>query len=401
MWPLPDNSIGISDLLDWRECPQRMEYGMRRHVTLPDGTKDEPPGHTNWTNAYGSAIHDCIHEVETTGCTNEEAVDRAWPRYATYLAPDELALLKEDMDAYRGDTPLGMELVAAEVDARVPLLVHEGVQVFFRFKIDALYRRVDDHTVFFQRDYKSSKHRRSQADVDKDLQQWAYNFGVHELYPECSSLLQSYEQLRFGNLLTSKSPHQRKQMREWLERTALAMIADTKHEPKINEWCPWCPLVLTCNQTERATRYWHGRLAVLAPLTKEGRKTKVEFADEGDDLERMMREVLPQMIRTRKHLEAAEKGLKELIEAMPNEDRERLGWRLSERKVKITDPEGLRMIHEALGDSFYEVISLVKANVEAVVGKPKKSEPLTPQLKLLKDVELERVGSTVLVQTGK
>lgn len=398
MWPLPKDSIGISDLLDWRECPQRMEHGMRRHVTLPSGKKDEPPGHTNWTNAYGSAIHDAIHEVETTGCTNEEAVDRVWPKYATYLDPEELALLKEDMNTYRSDSPLGMELVAAEVDARVPLLVHQGVQVYFRFKIDALYRRVEDHTVFLQRDYKSSKHRRTQADVDKDLQMWAYNFGIFELYPECSSLLQSYEQLRFGNALTSKNAEQRKQMREWLERTVLAMIGDTTHEPKQNEWCPYCPLVATCDQTKRATRFWRGRLAVLAPQTKEGRKTKITLLDEGDDLEYMIREVLPQMIRTRKHLDAAEKALKEVIEAMPNEDRERIGWRLSDRKTRVTDPDGLRMIHDALGDSFYEVISLVKSNVEAVVGKPKKGEPIPPGLQLIRDVELEQVGSTILVQ---
>lgn len=398
MWPLPKDSIGISDLLDWRECPQRMEYGMRRHVILPDGTSDEPPGHTNWTNAYGSAIHDAIHVVETTGCSNQEAVEAVWPKYATYLSPDELAMLKEDMDKYRRDCPLGMEIVAAEVDARVPLLIHQGVQVYFRFKIDALYRRIDDHTVFYQRDYKSSKHRKSQKEVDEDLQMWAYNFGLFELYPECSSLLQSYEQLRFGNNLTSKNEEQRKQVREWLELTVLAVIGDDAHEPKQNDWCPWCPLVATCDQTKRASRFWKGKMAELAPMTKEGRKTKITFLDEGDDLDYMMREVLPQMIRTRKHLEAAEKALKEVIEAMPNEDREALGWRLADRKTKVTSPEGLRMIHEYLGDSFYEVISLVKSNVENVVGKPKKGEPLSPGLKIIRDVELETVGSTMLVQ---
>lgn len=398
MWPLPNNSIGISDILDWRECPRRMQHGMRRHVVLPNGQKDEPPGHTDWTNAYGSAIHDAIHIVETVGCDNDEAVDVIWPKYATYLAPDELALLKEDMDTYRGDTPTGMELIAAERDVRVPLLVYEGVQVYFRFKIDALYRRIQDHTAFYQRDYKSSKHRRSQADVDKDPQMWAYNFGIHDLYPECASLIQSYEQLRFGNLLTSKNGEQRQQMREWLERTVLAMIADTTHEPKQNEWCPYCPLVLTCDQTKRATRYWRGRLAVLAPMTLEGRKTKIAFGSEADDLEYMMREVLPQIIRTRKHIEAAEKGLKALIEGLTNEERERLGWKLAERKVKVTDPEGLRMIHEAMGDAFYEVISLVGGKVETVLGKPKKGEELSPQLKLIRNVELQRVGATMLVQ---
>lgn len=398
MWPLPSDSVGITDLLDWRECPQRMAHGMRRHVTLPDGRTDEPPGHTNWTNAYGSAIHDAIHEIETTGCTDQEAVERVWPKYASYLSPEELELLREDMQKYRGDSPVGMALVAAEVDARVPLLMHDGVQVYFRFKIDALYRRTEDPTVFYQRDYKSSKHRKTQKDVDGDLQMWSYNFGIFELYPECSALLQSYEQLRFGNNITTKNAEQRAQMRAWLEQTVRALIADTTHAPKQNDWCPWCPLVATCDETKRATRFWRGKMAELAPMTKEGRKTKVLLLDEGDELDHMIRDVLPQMIRTRKHLEAAEKALKAVVEALPTEDREALGWRLSERKARVVSPEGMRMIHEQLGDSFYEIIALVQSSVDNVVGKPVKGKPLSPGLKIIRDVELETVGSATLVR---
>lgn len=394
---LPDDSIGISDLLDYRECPQRMEHGMRRHTKLPDGTKDEPPGATNWTNAYGSAIHDAIHLVETEGLTNEEAVSRVWPTYSGYLDPEDLAMLQEDLDAYRGDTPLGMVLVVAEMDVRVPLFMHEGRQIYFRFKLDALYRRIDNPTVFYHRDYKSSKHRKTQAEVDKDLQMWAYNWGIFELFPEAQSLIQSYEQLRFGNLTTSKNSEQRRQMKLWLIETVKAVLADEKMEPRQNEWCPWCPLVVTCDQTVRATRYWKGRLAALAPQVKEGRKTKIAFLDEGEDLERMIEEVLPDMIQTRKHLEAVEKALKDQIQRLPSEDRARLGWRLSDRKTKVLTPDGLRAFHEATGDSFYEMVNLARSSAESVIGKPGKGEPLPKPLQLLKDLELERVSSTTVV----
>lgn len=394
---LPGNAIGISDLLDWRECPQRMEHGMRRHVVLPDGKRDEPPGHTNWTNAYGSAIHDAIHLVETEGLSNGEAIDRVWLTYGGYLDPEHLTLLREDLDSYRGDTPLGMELVAAEVDARVPLMVVDGEQIYFRFKLDALYRRTADQTFFYHRDYKSSAHRRTREEVHKDKQMWSYNWGIHMLYPEVKSLLQSYEQLKFGNYTTSKNAEQRQEMREWLERTVIAVLADETMEPKQNDWCPWCPLVVTCDQTKRATRYWHGRLAILAPETKEGRKTKIHFGDEADDLEYMMEEVLPRMIQTRKHLEAAEKALKALLGDMGSEDRARLGWRLTDRKTKTLTPDGMRVMHEAMGDLFYEVITLSTTAVEKLVGKPNKGEEPAPQLKLLREVQLEEVGSTTVV----
>lgn len=397
---LPGNAIGISDLLDWRECPQRMEHGMRRHATLPDGNKDEPPGHTNWTNAYGSAIHHAIHLVETAKLNNSDAIDLTWAIYGGYLDPEHLALLKEDLDHYRGDTPLGMELVAAEVDARVPLMVIDGVQHYFRFKLDALYRRIADPTFFYHRDYKSSAHRKTQQEVDKDLQMWSYNWGIFMLYPEIKSLLQSYEQLKFGNLTTSKNREQRAEMREWLERTVRAVLADEKMEPKQNDWCPWCPLVATCDQTIRATKFWKGRLAVLAPKTQVGRKTMIKFGDEADDLEYMLKEVLPEMIRTRKHLDAAEKALKELLGEMASEERRELGWRLADRKTKSLTPEGMRVMHEAMGDSFYEVISLSTSAVEKLVGKPAKGEPVPRQLELLREVQLEKVGSTTVEQLG-
>ncbi len=775
-----NNQVGISDILNWRECPARMEHGMRRHVVLDDGATDEPPGHTDWTNAYGSAVHGAIHLVETEQLSNEAAVDRVWPEFAGYLDPGDLALLKEDLDAYRGDTPPGMELVVAEKDVRVPLFVHNGVQIFFRFKLDALYRSVVEPTVFYHRDYKSSKHRRTQQDVDKDLQMWSYNWGIFTLWVECESLLQSYEQLRFNNLVTSKNREQRQQVKEWLIRTVKAMLADEEMKPKQNMFCPWCfpagtlivtdagllpieaveagqsvltgagrlmpvtatrarstrkalceivlsggtetirctpehkllvtrladidyldterlpksmrsempppgfwrlrgtgsgrwlaprgwrrewieadaltagdivwghlpperpqtltneelrilgwylaegdagarsvsfslhvnevayqkdietllaslfgatrlerritgnsyqvylhdhhaaawfrffggkgaankrihpvafapqtlmplllaawqgdghgpsskssqtsytsssrelvyqlqtilmgqgiagrvahreagqynnkaaqklgfreaayslvlsgvaaqgladffdiriksqatykapsvalvgpwvaqavitiekescaqgqkvydlqvqtdesfvlaqqvvahncPLVITCDQTVRSTDYWKGRLAVLAPATKEGRKTTLALP-EGKKLEEVIKDVLPRMIESRKTMQAVEKKLKELIEDLPLEKREELGWRLADRKSNTFSPEGLRIIHEALGARFYEVITLSKTAVETVVGKQVKGEPLPPVLQVIENVQLKKVSSTTI-----
>ena len=390
-----NDAIGISDILNWRECPQRMEHGMRRHTVLPDGDKDEPPGHTDWTNAYGSAVHGAIHLVETEQLSNEEAVDRVWPEFAGYLDPSELALLKEDLDTYRGDTPPGMELVAAEQDVRVPLFLHEGRQIFFRFKLDALYRSVTDPTVFYHRDYKSSKHRRTQADVDKDLQIWSYNWGIFSMWPECQSLLQSYEQLRFGNLTTSKNREQRQQMKEWLIRSVKAILADTKMEPKQNMFCPWCPLVVSCDQTVRSIDYWKGRLQVLAPITKEGRKTVIALP-EGKKLEEVIEDVLPRMIESRKRMQAVEKMLKTLIEELPSDKRTELGWKLADRRTNTLSPEGLRVIHQAMGEDFYRVISLSMTAAEGVFGKPIKGEPLDARLQVIKDAQLKRVSSTTI-----
>jgi hypothetical protein len=96
------------------------------------------------------------------------------------------------------------------------------------------------------------------------------------------------------------------------------------------------------------------------------------------------------MIQTRKHLEAAEKALKEAIEKMPSEDRERLGWRTSDRKTTYLPPAALQVLHEALGDSFYEAISLSKTSIEKIAGKG--------ELELMRSLELQRVSSTGVVE---
>lgn len=390
---LPDDSIGASDLLGWRECPARFAFQMRRHNALPDGRRDEPPESINWTTAYGSCVHEAVHLVTKEGLSNDAAIERVWPEFAAYLDPADLDLLREDLGALRADTPFGWELVASEAEMRVPLFVHGGRQIYFRFRLDQLWRRIDEPTVFMEKDFKSSRWRKTQAEVDADVKCWAYNWAAHELFPEMQSLIQVYCQLRFGDLTTSKNAEQRKQVKAWLIQTAKAVLADEKLDPKLNQWCPYCALVNTCDVTKRAGSYWKERLAVLAPQVKDGRKTVTQLP-EGDELERMVRETLPTMIQSRKHIEAVEKNLKELIGGMSSEKRAELGWRLADRRTNTFSPEGLRLIHEAIGDNFYQVISLSKTAVDTVLGKPAKGETLSPQLQVIEDVQLKRVSST-------
>lgn len=380
---LPEDQIGISDLLQHRSCPAKFAYKMRRHTEAP------PPETLNADNAYGSAIHECIQLLtEDPNRPSEEVVTQVWPRYEAYLDPEDLALLTEDLERFQHDSPLGMELIASEVDARVPLFEHEGRTMYFRFKLDALYRRKSEPSVFYHRDYKSSKWRKSQSEVDDDPQMWAYNWAIHELYPECGTLLQSYEQLRHGNILTSKDDEQRAHMKAWLIECVKSVLADETLEPRQEPFCTHCPLVVTCPVTLASTRYWRGLLGVLAPIEKEGRKTKVAFLDEAKDVEEMIR-LLPTMMQTRKHIEAVEKRLKAVIEEMPASERERLGWRLRDRKTSTLPPEALRALHSALGDSFYEAVSVSKVALEKVAGKP--------ELELAKELELERVSATTIV----
>lgn len=401
---LPNNEIGISDILDYRECPQRHAFSMRRHVELParlqlqPGEKDDPPEHTNWTNAYGSAIHEAIHLVENQHISHEQAVQGAMQRYGTYLEPGDLELLRADLDIYERRRPLGVTLVGSEMELRVPLFVHpEHGQIYFRFRIDVLHRLIANPSVFLHRDYKSSKWRKTPKEVHSDLQMWAYNWAIHEWYPECRTLHQTYDQLRYGEVPTTKNDQQRAMMKRWLIDNVRTIIEDETYKPQLNDFCRYCALVVTCREPRRATDWTRAKLAVLAPMTKEGRKVRVEFAVEGDELEQFVRDELPGMIRTRKHIEHVEKLLKELLITMPEEERERLGWRVTDRRSRTISADGLRELHQQMGDGFYQLVSLPISKLEDLVGKPGKGEEAPPELEIARRWTLEDVSGTNVV----
>src|SRR3954454_20504779 len=202
-------AVGISDILQWRDCPERFVFGMKRH------TEGAAPESWSPQNAYGSGIHDCIHMVNK-GATHRDAVQAAFARYSNWLEPGDVSRLYEDLRIYEERDMLGVRTVAAERDMRFPLFIHKGQQIYFRFKIDRLYQRLDDETKFILIDYKSSKWAKSKDEVDADLQMWAYNVGVHIIYPECDDLLQIYDQLSYGQEFTRKNPAQREEMKRWL-----------------------------------------------------------------------------------------------------------------------------------------------------------------------------------------
>lgn len=387
-------AVGISDILNWRECPYRMADGMQRHVG------NEPPESINWTNQYGSAIHHAIHLVEKDHLSHEKAIADCMKIYGSYLEPADASLLREDLLTFERRRPLGVTLVASEAEMRVPLFVtDEGQQVWFRFKLDVLHRLISNPSVFLHRDYKSTKWPKTPAEVHKDPQLWAYNWGIHERYPECKTLLQTWDGLRFGELQTTKNDQQRAEMKSWLIDEVKAIMADDEMKPKLNDFCRYCRHVITCPEPRRAARSTRARLSVLAPLTKEGRKVKVELFGEGVELEEMIRDELPKMMQTRKHIEHVEKALKEIVQHMSLEERERLGWKVTDRKTRRITADGLRELHEVMGDQFYDLINLPITALEDLVGKPKKKsgEPVPRELEIARNTQVEEVTGTNVV----
>lgn len=373
---LPNNEIGISDILQWRDCPARFTFGMRRHEET-----GAPPESWSPSNAYGSAIHDCIHALDQ-GATHDEAVQAAFARYSNWLEPGDLSRLYEDMKVYEERDVLGVRTIVAEEDLRFPLFVYKGEQIYFRFRLDRLYQRIDDDSKFIAVDYKSSKWVKSADEVDEDLQMWAYNVGIHEIYPECDDLLQIYEQLIFGQEFTRKNDAQRQEMKRWLIAAVTAIIEDDELAPKFNEWCPWCPLKMDCSVVQYELTAWaQARIAAIAPrkpkMKKDGTPGKQMGKPELDPARfNEYVDLLPDVRRARQVLEAFEEAVKAAMKEIPDTSLTELksreapkGYRKDTRSRRTFTPTALQKIYEELGADFFHMASLSNAAIERHYGK--------------------------------
>lgn len=318
-------------------------------------TTGEPPEAENESNAYGSAVHDAIAVVERSQCSDEAALDQIWIRWGRWLDPEDMRMLTDDLALYRERTQTGWRLLAAEKEMRVPLARLNGRQIYFRFRLDSLYQSLSNPAFFLHRDYKSSKWQRSQTEVDDDVQLWAYNWAIHEMYPECGHLVQEYDQLRFGVLRTGKSAGEREQVRKWLVRQVKAVLADDTLEPKMNQWCPWCPIKMDCRVTHEAGDYWRARLNALGDLDTDQIETYVDL--------------LPEAQMARKLLESFEEELKAMLRQLPQGARRQLGYDVRERRGRRFDADALRDVHAMVGDEFYQVASITKTALEQFYGK--------------------------------
>lgn len=378
---LPDDSIGISDLIAHGECPRKMSYGMRRHSGRGHQSDTRTPEAGSYATAYGSAIHEVLAGVED-GLGDDAAIQRAWNAYGGHLEPRDLELLRADLETFRRRTFPGAKTVAAEDDLRVPILTREGHTIYFRFKLDLLLQRLDNPGVFIHVDYKSSRHAKSEADVHSDVQMWAYNWAIHERFPECEQLIQVYDQLRFGQVTTRKSDDQRDEIRKWLVAAVTAVLDDEDVRddgllaPNFNRWCPWCPILESCPVVPELTEWALTRIAALAPVEpvpkKDGTPSK-KMRPVPLDPSRLptYAEQMEKAATARQVIERFEESVKGLIKEMPAGDRAALGYDLRPRANDAFRPRALEVLHERLGDRFYEIAKLTKSGLESGLADDK------------------------------
>lgn len=386
---LPGNAIGISDINAWRECPQRMSFQMKRW-----SEEGEPPEAEGPNTAYGSAIHLAIDKIANDIASDEEAIQAAVNEFGKWLDPEALEMMADDLAVYRErDAQYKGRMVCAEGEYKIPLMEWDGEVIYFRFKLDRLYQSIADPGVFFHVDYKSSKWRKTADEVHKDPQMWAYNLGIHEVFPECEDLRQIYDQLHYGEEPTRKSEEQRGEIKRWLVAQVTAILEDESEgeampdllEPKFNQWCPWCPLLASCKEPLRTSEFAVARLAALSPALEDGGSL------DPDQIEEFVTEY-ERAGTARKALEKFEEAVKGILQDLPQANRAYFGYALNGRSRDSWTPAAMQQLHAMLGDEFYAVTKVTKSAVnEYLKGDPRKKEVLALATKQGQKPGLERL----------
>jgi hypothetical protein len=299
--------------------------------------------------------------------------------------------MKDDLKTYHARDYTGVRPVAIEKRIEVPLFSVRGVTVTFNARLDRLYQRLDDPSKFVMVDYKSGRWRKPEEEIHEDPQFWAYNWAIHEFWPECEDLEQVYDQLRFGTTVTRKSDEQRQEIKDWLILNAVAILEDTDFQedgllrPTFNEWCPYCPIMESCKVVENLSDFSLTRIAKLAPPRKDGRKVVLDldpsrFSDYVAELKKVD--------KARKVLDRFSESVKAALKELPDAEREAFGYRLTTRRNEIWTVEALQAVHRELGDlGFYSLISLSKSQLESYLSGDGHKELLERLLAMRTKVE--------------
>lgn len=365
--PRCERSVGITDLIAYRDCPRRASYGIKRHVGVGEQNSALMiPEAGSRAAAYGSCVHDAIAALED-GHSDEVAVQLAWNRWGHMLQPEDLTLLREDIANFHVRDFENVRTVMAEGEIRVPLRLADGELAYFRARIDRLYERLDRPGSYILVDYKSSRWAKTEAEVREDLQLRCYDFGVTEFLPEIDELLCVYDQLRYGQIEVRRSDSQREEIREFLIAQMSAYFADQDYQadgllpPRYNEWCPWCPILESCPVVFELSHFALARIAALGTDAVSSSRMDVD----GPGLDAYSEEY--------SLAKGAMKVLKRFTDSMaaiarelPAEERTRLGYSVTERRNETFPPAALAQLQARLGDQFLELVSMPKTRLETL-----------------------------------
>ena len=308
---LPGNSLGVSDALQWHDCPKKFHYNMQRHY----GRKQEIAGVYPFALAYGNAMHDGAQYILDAGddAYIDDALDYAWAKWSTQLKPEHHLELKQDLSVVhkRSIEAGNLLLLGTEMEMKTPIftgredgaLDEEAAWYYYRFRVDALYVDKSDPNHYIVRDFKSTRAKKWQDDIDNDMQFTAYDYGIRKLHPNATKVTIWYDQVKHEEMFTSRTDGDRIIFEEWIRATMIAILdapeKDVSETFRMNNFCSWCPMITHCGVKNECTDF--ALIALQRNTLQPSKENSTKMIEEYDQVKQSIKA----LEAYRKEIEAA------------------------------------------------------------------------------------------------
>lgn len=233
--------------------------------------------------AFGIAMHTALEYM-----CNELKRTRQAPSPETYNKVLEVFMQEaaanglDDLNVYQE----GREMLIGRLDNADPTEKIIGLELNFHLKtpkgtpflgsIDKLIELDPETAVII--DYKTSRTALSQDEADRDIQLSMYDLAVSTMYPQYKTIVCAFDYLRLSEVITHRTPEQRRLFTEFLDATYESILALEANDvkPNLNGFCPWCEFKSFCPDYKRLVE---DPAAVLPPIGELGSDDFVESWD--------------------------------------------------------------------------------------------------------------------------
>jgi hypothetical protein len=313
---------------------------------------------------YGGVVHEALYLMEEEGLSPEDALARVWD---PALEPEAYEEAIEDLNGYleRGATPTDRYgAIAVEQDLRALLYEDEDFgPVYYRGIVDWLGIDMDQPSVLHFVDYKTNRHPPSRDDLKGDVQMKGYDWLIRQNWDRFMSpggtprLVTHLDAIKFREVEWRYTDGEIEAWHAWAVAVVRAILRDDDHEPVLNPGCAYCPVQKDCP-------------AFLGLPGMAKRLTDDQPDPTSPDEERL---------RWRDDANAMRLLLENAVKAIDREFKERAQQTglVSVGSVEYAlvpdwqDEIDVPRLHEVLGQRFYDVVTVGKGKVEALL----KAEP--------------------------
>lgn len=271
------------------QCPQKFYY---KYHERKDALQ------TGEARAFGIAVHEALEKAykRLSGNRRPNNDDYEYTYQVFIDSSIDNGLIDQDLYAE------GRQLLKDRLDNFDPKEKVIGLELKFGFRgsdiqvstsggtplIGAIDKIVElDKDTLVVIDYKTSRTALTDNEASKDEQLSLYDLAVSKLFPNYKKVIVALDYLRLSPVITHRTPKQRKQFEEFVDRVydKIGKMKEEDVKPSLNEFCGWCDYKSFC---PKYCEYVSSPDLLLKPL---GSMSDADFVREWEKVSNIKRAV--------------------------------------------------------------------------------------------------------------